>query len=147
MTSQLSSGSWQLEQNGASLVGSNSGTEDSLELQQISLSTTFEARADKYENFQSVPLGLSMPLETGEGTGRSIEIGRLAVDDQSPGSLFTGNLGIVQGSDQFDKRSALGANDVSLPLLGDVVSQTAHDVDVEGRTVCGKRSNFESIII
>ena len=88
-----------------------------------------------------------MPLETGEGTGRSIEIGRLAVDDQSPGSLVTGSLGIVQGSDQFDKRSALGANDVSLPLLDDVVSQTAHDVDVEGRTACGKRSNYELIII
>ena len=88
-----------------------------------------------------------MPLETGEGTGRSIEIGRLDVDDQSPGSLFQENLGIVQRSDRFDKRSVLGANDVSLPPLDDDVSQIAHDVDVVGRTVCGKRSNFELIII
>ena len=80
-------------------------------------------------------MGLSMPLETGEGTGRSIEIGRLTVDDQSPGSLFQGNLGIVQGSDR-----------VSLPSVDDDVSQTAHDVDAEDRTLCGKRPNFGLII-
>ena len=38
--------------------------EDALELQQISLSTKFDARVDKYEYFQSVPLGLLIPLET-----------------------------------------------------------------------------------
>ena len=69
----------------------------------MSLSTAFEARADKYEDFRSVALGPSIPLETGEGTGRSIEIGRLAVDDQSPGSLFRRILGIDQ-----DGEAALG---------------------------------------
>lgn len=58
-----------------------------------------------------------MPLEKRERLGRMIENGPLAVDDDSPGTLFQGNLGIVQESDQFDKRNALGANNVSLPPL------------------------------
>ena len=146
LTSQLSSDPRQLEQNGASQLGGSSGTEVALELQQINLSTKFDARVDKHEDFQSVPLGLSMPLETGEGTGTSIEIDRLAVDNQSPGSLFQ-SLGIDQGSYQFDTRNALGANDVSLPPLDDDVSQITYNVDVEDRTARGKSSNFELMII
>ena len=91
-------------------------------------------------------MGLSIPLEKRERLGRTIENGPLAVDDDSPGALFQRNLGIVQESDQFDKRNALSANNVSLPPLDNDVSQTAHDVDVEGRTFCGKRSNFELTI-
>lgn len=102
LTSQLSSRPLQLEQDGASQGGSSNGTDDALELQRISLSTKLDARVDKYEDFQSVPLGLSMPLETGERTGTSIEIDRLAVDHQSPVTFFQ-SLGIDLGSDQHKK--------------------------------------------
>ena len=78
-----------------------------------------------------MPLGLLIPLNTGEGIGTSVEIGRLDVDDQSLGSLFQETLGIIEGSDQFDKRRAQGANDVWLPPLDYDVSHTAYVVNVE----------------
>lgn len=128
------------------MFGSNS-IEDTLELQQPSFSVVIEDRAYGDDSLQLAPSGLSMPLELGERTGRSIEIGRRALDDQLRGRLSQGSFGTVRGSDRFDDLSALGLNDVSQPPFDDSFLQTASDADDENHEILGKKSSLGSVVI
>ena len=146
MTSQLSPRPSQLEQNEPNLIrSSSSSTEGALELQQLSFSIAIEDRADEDDDFQLEPPQLSTPMETGDQTGRSIEIGRRAL--QTAGKLSRGRFGTVRGSDRPDEQSALGLNDTSMPLFGDSVWQLAPDAGEEDPGVRGKGPNLESIVI
>ncbi len=97
------------------------------------------------DSFQLAPPRLSMPLEEEGQTGRSIEIGRHALDDREPGRLSrgSGSFGAVRGSDRFDL-SAPGLSDVSHPLLEDSVLRDADDEDPE---FLGRKSNPASVVI
>ena len=146
MTSQLSPRPSQLEHNEPNLIrSSSSSSEGALELQQLSFSIAIEDRADEDDDFQLEPPQLSTPMEAGDQTGRSIEIGRRAL--QRPGKLSRGRFGTFRGSDRSDERSALGLNDTSLPLFGDSVWQLAPDVVEEDPGVRGKELSLESIVI
>ena len=102
-----------------------------------------EDRAIENENFQLTPPRLSIPLGTEEKTGRSIEIGRRALDDRPLESYSRSSFGTVQGSYRFDEISALGFNDIS-PHLDESVSDIAPDLD---KADAGVRSNLESAVI
>ena len=104
-----------------------------------------EDRADENEDFQLTPPRLSIPLGTEEKTGRSIEIGRRALDDQPPGSLSRSSFGAVRGSDRFDEISALGFSDISLHLE-ESVSQIAHSLDQGDAGVRIKESILELVL-
>lgn len=137
----------QLEQNEPSPIGTSSSIEDALELQLLSFSTASEDRADENDNFQLAPPLLSMPCGTGEETGISIETGRCALDDQSPGRPCKYNLGTIRGRDRLKEPSALDLNDVLLPSSGVVILQTAPDADEEDPGVPEKISNLESVVV
>ena len=128
------------------MAGSNS-IEDDLEMQQPSFSFAIEDQADEDHSSQLVPPRLSMPLEAGEQTGISIEIGRRALDDQLLGRLSRGSFGTVRGSDRCDDLSALGLNDVSQPPLEDSVLRTAPDADEDDVGILYKRSSLGSVLI
>ena len=104
-----------------------------------------EDRVDDDEDFQLTPPRLSIPLGTEEKTGRSIEIGRRALDDQPPGSFSQSSFGTVRGSDRFDEISALGFNDISLHLE-ESVSQIAPSLDKGDAGVRIEESNLESVL-
>lgn len=146
LSSQISPRQSQREQYEPSLNESNS-IEDDIELQQPSFSIAIEDRADEGDNFQLAPPQLSMPLQVGEQTGRSIEIGRRALDDQPLGRVSRGSYGTVRGSDQFDDLSALGLNDVSQPPFEDSVLQTTPDADEEDHGSFDRRLSLRSVVI
>lgn len=98
------------------MIGGNS-IENTLELQQPNFSVVIEDRVNDDESLPLTPPGLSTVSEAGELTGRSIEIGRRALDDQSRGRVSQHSFGTVRGSDQFDGLSVLGLNEVSQPLF------------------------------
>ena len=135
----------QSEQNEPSLTGSNS-IEDALELQP-SFPIAIEDGADEDDNFQLAPPRLSIPLEEGEQTERSIEIGRRALDDQAPGRLSRSSFGTIWGSDRFDDLSVLGLNDVSQPPIDDSILQITPDADEEDLGVHGRKQSRGSVVI
>ena len=147
MTGQPSPRPSQLEPTEPSTVGTSSRIEDDSELQQPSFSIATKDQADENDIFQLAPSLLSMPLGTREQTGRSIETGRRALEDQPLGRPCQGNLGNVLGSDPLEEPSALDLNDVSLPSFDDSVSQSAPDADEEDPRVRGNLSNLELVVI
>ena len=96
---------------------------------------------------QLEPPGLSMPLEPGGRTGRSIEIGRRALDDQLLGRLSQGSFGTVRRSDRFDDLSALGLHDVSQPPFDNDLLQIAPDSNDENLGILGRQSSIGSVFI
>lgn len=118
-----------------------------MDLQSPSFSTASKDRADENDSFQLAPPLLSMPLGTGEETGRSIETGRRALDDQPPGRRCQCDLGTVRGRDRLEEPSALDLNDVSLPSFGDSVLQIAPDADEEDPGFREKVLNLESVVV
>ncbi len=144
LTSQPNPLTSRLEQDQLSLTGRKS-IENGPELQRPSFSIAIEDRADEDDSFQLAPPRLSMPLEEEGQTGRSIEIGRHALDDRQPGRLSrgSGSFGAVRGSDRFDL-SALGLSDVSHPLLEDSVLRDADEEDPE---VLGRKPNLALVVI
>ena len=130
MANQLSPRPSQLDGNEPSLVRSSSSSsiEDVQELQQLNSSLSREDQADENEDFQLTPPRLSIPIGTEENTGRSIEIGRRALDDKPLGNFCRSSFGTVRGSDRFDEISALGFNDISRHLK-ESVPQIAPSLD------------------
>lgn len=88
-----------------------------------------------------------MPLEPGERTERSIEIGRRAPDDQSTERLSQGSFGTVRRSDRYDDMSALGLHDVSQPPFDSDLLQIAPDADDENLRFLGRQSSLGSVFI
>ena len=129
----------QFERNEPTLAGSNS-IEDELELQEPNRSITLEDRADEDDTFQLASPRLSIPLEVGDQTGTSIDIGR-ALDDQPPRRLSRGSFETTRGSDRFDDPSALDLNNVSQPPFEDSVLQIALDADKDHFGVPWRSSN------
>lgn len=88
-----------------------------------------------------------MPLEPGERTERSIEIGRRALVDQLTGRLSQGSFGTIRRSDRFDDLSALGSHDVSQPPFDNDLLQIALDADDETLDFLGRQSSLGSVFI
>lgn len=126
------------------LAGSNS-VEDDLELQQFDFPIAIEDGADEDDDFQLELPRLSWPSEEGELTGRSIEIGRRALDNQLMGRAPRGSFESIRGSDRFDDLSALGLNDVLQPPNDDNVLQIAPDADEEDIGVLGVKRSLGSV--
>lgn len=88
-----------------------------------------------------------MPLEEGEQTARSIEIGRRGLDDELTGRRPRRSFETIRGSDRFDDLSALGLNDVLQSAYDDSVLQVTPDADEEDLGALGRNEilGFEVI--
>ena len=126
-------------------MNGNNSIEDTLELQRPNFSVVIEDRLDDDESLQLTPPGLSTELEAGELTGRSIEIGRRALDDQSQGRLSQHSFVTVRGSDRFDDLNALSLNDVSQPPFDDNLLQDGPDAEDENLGVFARKTSLGSV--
>ena len=133
-----------LEQHELSLTESDN-VDNVPELQQPFYSIATEDQDDKDDPFQLMPPQLSVPLETGEQTGISKEIGRRALDGHLLGKVFRGSLSTARVSDRFDDLNALDLNDTSQLSFDKSVLRTVPDVNEEDRRNLGEESNIELI--
>ena len=146
MTSQPCPPQSQLKDDEPSTTGSAS-IEDTLELQQPSISVVTENRANDEESLQLEPPGLSVLFEPGERTERSIEIGRRALDDQFTGRLSQGSFGTVRRSERSDDLSALGLHNASQPPLDNDLLQITPDADDENLDHLGRQPSLGLVFI
>ncbi|KAK4697897.1 hypothetical protein P7C71_g242, partial [Lecanoromycetidae sp. Uapishka_2] len=131
--------------------------EDELDLPQPRFSIAIDDGTIDDDSFQEGPPRLSMPLDEADQTGRSIEIGRRAINEQPRGRLSRGSFGSIRASDGFGNASLDGLKDVSKSgtddsLVGrvmdadgdiDELGDNGGDLDLGGDTEDLRRAMFE----
>ena len=130
----------QLEQQELSLMERNS-VDDISELHQSFFSIAMKDQADKDDPFQLMPPQLSVPLETGEQTGISIEIGQQTPDGQPLVKVIRGSFGNARVSDRFDDVDVLSVNDKLQLSFDKSAMQNVPDANKGYRGVLGRESN------
>lgn len=125
----------------------SSSSDDDPKVQQLDFSIVIEDCADEDLDFQRAPSRLPMPLEIEEQTGRSIEIGRRALDDRKVEGISRGSFGTVRANHRFDSLSALGFNDVSQPPFDDSAMPILPNADEEDLGDSRENSRPESVVV
>ncbi|KAK3172776.1 hypothetical protein OEA41_006101 [Lepraria neglecta] len=109
----------------------NDGFKDDQDLPRPRFSIAIDDVTGDDDSFQERPPRLSMPLDDGQQTGRSIEIARRTVNEPPPGRLSRGSFGSNRASDRFGNISELGYDDASNLGIDDSIVPPALDDDAD----------------
>ncbi len=105
--------------------------DDDLDLPQPVFSIAIDDEADGDDSFGEAPPRLSMQLEDGEQTGRSIEVARNVASENRKRRLSRGSFGSIGPSDRLSNVSASDLIDISRPLVNDSTVEHPLDVDAD----------------
>ncbi len=110
----------------------NEELEDELDLPQPRFSIAMDDEADGDDDSGEVPPRLSMPLEDGEQTGKSIEIGRYVASENQNGRVSRGSFGSMGPSDRVSNVSESILDDISRALLDNSIGKHPLEADADG---------------
>ena len=116
--------------------------DDSQDLPQPRFSIAIDDVTGEDDSFNERPPRLSMPLEDGDQTGRSVEVARRAANDPVLGRLSRGSFGSIRASDQFGNTSELGYNDASKTRTDNSIVPPAPDEDADELGDFGEHSDL-----
>jgi len=115
--------------------------EDELDLPQPSFSIALDDDVSSTNDFQEAPPRLSMPLEDGEQTVRSVELPRRAVGERSQSRFSRGSFGSTRASDRVSAMSELGSNEESQHGLDGSIVPSPFNVNIEELDIFNQESD------
>lgn len=105
--------------------------EEDQDLLEPHFSIAIDDETEEDDSFHEAPPRLSMPLEDGDQTGGSFEIGRRATNEQRLGRFSRGSFGSVQATDRFGNISELAYDNASHLGVDDSIAQPGLDDDAD----------------
>lgn len=102
--------------------------EEELDIPQPRFSIAIDEDEGDTDSFHEYAPRLSMALEEGEQTARSVEIARRAISERGPGHMSSESFGSIRASDRFSNNSERGLRDESQYPLESTVVQNPSNV-------------------